>query len=204
MVAPGLCVRHDEAMGAMDDPTLHHGAGEFRMKLQAPGMLAVTDRLIAVEVTLGEQFASMRQVEPFAVEVIDHLRPAHEQAAVLGWTDRIPADLDQTVPVGGDLSAKIADHHLCAETDAEERLLLLQRNGDPVDFIANELVRIVCAHRPAEDDGSGVSGQRLWKRVAERRSADVERITFLEQHLADPARARALLMEDEQDRCLLP
>ena len=67
------------------------------------------------------------------------------------------------------LAPKCSGKHLRAEADAEERRLLLQRHADPVDLGANEVVLVVGAHRPAEDDDAAVVGHA--SRAAARRSA---------------------------------
>ncbi len=89
--------------------------------------------------------------------------------------------------------------HLRAETDAEKRSALLQRHADPVGLLAHEVVRIVGAHRPAEDDRAGMLLHRLRQRVAEARLADVELEALRRQHLPKLSRARMLLVENNQD-----
>lgn len=130
MVMTLLGVGHDEAVRAVDDPALHHGAGEFGMELQAPGIVSVTDRLVAVDFALGQQLAAMRKVEALAVKVVDHLRPvAHKQSTVLSRVDRVPADLDPTLRLRLDPAAEMAHQHLGAEADSQIGLVLLEWDG---------------------------------------------------------------------------
>ena len=99
-----------------------------------------------------------------------------------------------------DPGAELPRQHLRAEADAEKRLLLLERHAEPVDLAADELVLVVGALRPAEDDGAGVVLQRFGQRIVEARTADVERKPRLAKRIADPAGRRMLLMQDDQDR----
>jgi len=46
---------------------------------------------------LGQKIGAAWQIEALPVEMIDHLRPAHQQTAFFGWMKRIPADLGLAV-----------------------------------------------------------------------------------------------------------
>ncbi|MBB3966901.1 hypothetical protein GGQ67_004594 [Rhizobium metallidurans] len=96
----------------------------------------------------------------------------------------------------------MAHQHLRAETDAEQRLLLLQRHVQPADLGLDEIVGIVGAHRAAEDDGAGMVGKRGRQCLPENRAADVKRIALFGEQLADTAGAGALLMQHDQHRAL--
>ena len=87
----------------------------------------------------------------------------------------------------------MARHHLRAEADAEERLVVAQRHADPVDLALDEVFGVVGALRAAEDGGAGVLVHGVRQRIAEARAADVERVAELCQHLADPAGLRSVL-----------
>ena len=95
--------------------------------------------------------------------------------------------------------AELHRQHLRAEANAEKRPPLAQRNGDPVDLAANVIVRIVRAHRTAEDDRAGMRFQGVRQRVTEPWPADVEAMPKRAQHIADAAGARGFLMQDDQD-----
>ena len=66
------------------------------------------------------------------------------------------ADFGLALRVPIHAAAEMARQHLRAETDAQERLPLFQRDADPVDFAAHEVVLVIGAHRAAEDDCAGV------------------------------------------------
>src|SRR5262249_10235506 len=66
----------------------------------------------------------------------------------------------------------------------------------------DEGVGVVGAHGAAEDDGSGVAGHRVRQRIAKAGTALVERIAAAVQGMADPPRARGLLVHHDQNRLL--
>ena len=170
------------------------------MELEAEGM-AELKRLVREVVAFRQQFGAGRQLKPFAMPVIDLVRPvrAHGVARRSG-ADRIVADLGDALRMRRDFRAKLHREHLRAEADAEERPLLAQGHVDPVDLAADVVVGIVGAHRPAEEHGAGMLVQRLRQRIAETRTADVEPVPERAQRIADAAGRRRLLMQDDQDR----
>ena len=99
-----------------------------------------------------------------------------------------------------DLRAQLFGEHLRAQADAEKRPLLAQGNLDPVDLAADIIVGIVGAHRAAENDRAGMLIQRFRQGIAEPRTPDVEGMAERAQRIADPARGRGLLVEDDQNR----
>ena len=123
----------------------------------------------------------------------------HQRLALLGRRERIPADLDQPVAMSFDLAAEMVDQHLRAEADAEERPVLPERHVQPIGLALDELVAVVGAHRPAEDDRAGMAGQRLRQWIAERRPPDVEFVAGFDQQMADAAGARQFLVQHHQD-----
>ena len=100
------------------------------------------------------------------------------------------------------LGAEMVGEHLRAEADAQERLLLLQRDADPFGLAADELVLVVGAHRPAEDDRAAVVRQRLGQRIAVARLADIESVAVAAEPLADVAWIGLLLMQHDADGLL--
>lgn len=90
--------------------------------------------------------------------------------------------------------------HLRAEADAEVGALFPERNIDPVDLLLDEVIGIIGAHRPAEDDGAGMVFKCYRKRLAENRATDIEAVALFDEQLADAAGARLLLMQDDEDR----
>jgi hypothetical protein len=96
--------------------------------------------------------------------------------------------------------AKLHGQHLRAEANPQERTLLPQRHGDPVDLPADEIIPVVRAHRAAENDRAGVTLQRLRQGIAKARTPYVQRMAQRAQRIADTARRRGLLMQDDQHR----
>src|SRR5919198_1508414 len=143
-------------------PSAHHGVGYVGMKLKCKGGAAVTKRLHWEGVALRQQVGTERQVEALTMPLIDLLRPgiAHH-ASDIRWPDRIVANLGVTVGMPVDAAAEMVGEHLRAETDAKERLVLLERHAQPIDFTTDEIGGVVRAHGAAEDDRSGVAGHRL-------------------------------------------
>ena len=106
MLVAGLGAGQFEAVGATHDPALHHHPRQLAMELDAPGIFAVADRLVFIDLATGEPDRAIRQVETLAVEMIDHPRPFDKLPAFLGRLDRIPSDLGQALVVAEDLAAK--------------------------------------------------------------------------------------------------
>ena len=124
----------------------------------------------------------------------------HQLAALFRGAKRVPADLDQPFAMTFDMTAEMIDQHLRAETDAEQRLALLERHRQPVRLAPHELlVMVVRAHWPAKNHHASVMGERFGKLVAKRRPAYVEIVTRFDQHMPDTAGTGRLLMQDDQD-----
>src|SRR5581483_2779410 len=124
----------------------------------------------------------------FAMPVIDLCRPGRTKcAACCCGTNRIVANLGQRLRMRCDARAKLLREHLRAQANAEQRPLLAQRNFDPVDFAPDVIIRIIGAHRTAEDDGAGMLVECIWERIAEARTADVEAMAERAQRVADAA-----------------
>ena len=193
--------RHGEALVAARRPFMHHGVGDVGVELQRIRGGAVAERLHLEHVAFGEQVRARRQIETLAVPFVDVLRPRIDHgAAGRCRADRVIADLGMAVRMLVDPAAERPRAHLRAEADAEERLLLLERHRDPVDFAADEIVLVVGAHRAAEDHDAGVIGQRRRQRVVETRTAHVERMAELLERAADAAGRGMFLVQDDQDR----
>jgi hypothetical protein len=98
-----------------------------------------------------------------------------------------------------DAGAAVARQHLRAEAHAEKRLVLPQRDRNPIDLTPDEIVGIVGALRPAEDHAARVTRHGRRQRIAEARPADVELQTAALQRKADTTRRGVFLMQDDQD-----
>ena len=112
--------------------------------------------------------------------------------------DGMIADLDTAVRIGSNLGAQAQCHHLRAKADAQERGFLPQGKLHQADLGPHEVVLVVGAHRAAQDHRAGVAGQRLGQWVAVAGAANIEPVAAREQQLADVARRRVLLMQDDQ------
>ena len=97
-----------------------------------------------------------------------------------------------------DGGAEMFGKHLRAQADAEIGLALAQGDCQPVDLLADVVVRIVGAHRAAEDDDAGMVVERFGKRVADARAADVEPVAIGAQPPADIAGIGFGAMNDDQ------
>src|SRR5262249_35782178 len=106
-------------------------------------------------VAFRQQICAERQVEALAMPLIDLLRPGiTHRAPNIGRPNRIIAHFGMTIGMSVDTAAEMMRQHLCAETDAEKRLRLLERHAQPIDLATNELVGVIRAHRAAENDGT--------------------------------------------------
>ena len=99
-----------------------------------------------------------------------------------------------------DPRAELHGQHLRAQANSQKRPLLPQRNRNPVDFPANEIIGVIGAHRPAENHGAGMVIQRFRQGIAKPRTPDIEPVAERPQRIADPARRRAFLVQDDQHR----
>ncbi len=129
-----LGVGQHETMGSMNHPSVHHGAGQFGVKLHGPGVFTIAESLVRIDITCRQEPRAMRQAEALAVEVVDHLWPMHQQPAVLRGVDGIPADFGAFFTIGLDLAPEVSDQHLGAEADAEKRFVFLEGHVQPVDL----------------------------------------------------------------------
>ena len=181
-------------------PAMHHRVGDIRVELETERM-AKLKRLHGKSVAFGQQLGAPRQLKSFTVPMVDALRPVRaERMARFGRTDRIVAALDAAFRVRCDLRAQLLGEHLRAEANTKERPLLAQGDFDPVDFPANIFVGIVGAHRATKNDRAGMPIQRFRQCIAEPRTPDIEGMAEHAERIADPARGRGLLMQDDQDR----
>ncbi len=175
--------------------------GDFRVELDAVSRLAGAEHLHRERVALREQLGAGRQVKAFPVPLVDVAWPraAHVEAG-LRRPDRVVTDLHVTVAVAEHRAAEVPGEHLGAEADAEERLSLPERDGEPVGLAADELVLVVGALGSAENDRAGMVRQGRGQGLAEPRAADVEGEAASDQGVTEPAGSRVLLVENDEDR----
>ena len=170
------------------------------MKLQAERMLE-TERLHREVAALGQQFSARRKFKSFAVPMVDMVRPVRADRGSCGsGADRVISDLHAALRMRSHPAAEMHREHLRAQANSQQRPLLPKRHCDPLDLAANIIIRIVGAHRAAENDRTGMLFQRLRQRVAEARTPDIEPVSKCPQHVADPARRRRLLVQHDQNR----
>jgi hypothetical protein len=133
------------------------------------------ERLERKLAALGQQFAARGQGEAFAVPMIDAIRPrAAQRVTGGGRPNRIIADLRATLRMRRHRAAEMPGQHLRAEADSEKRPLLRQRHRNPVDLAPDVIVRIVGAHRAAEDHRACMIGKRARQLIAKARAANVK------------------------------
>src|SRR5579863_4326082 len=107
--------------------------------------------------------------------LIDAFRPDIDDGeAGFGRTDRVIADFGTALRMAKHPAAEMPRAHLRTKADAKERLVFFQGHADPFDLAANEIVLIVGAHRPAEDDAGRMFAHRLRQRVAKPRPPHVK------------------------------
>ena len=195
----GVGQRH--ALVTARGPAAHGGVGDVHVELQRIGGAAIAEGLNRKRIALRQHHGLVRQVEAFAVPLVDVIGPVLADGAAFGGRpDRVIADLGVAVGVLVDPGAEMLGQHLRAETDAEKRLLLLQRHADPIDLALDDLVVVVGALRSAENDRAAVLGERLGQVVAEPRTAHVERDVAVSKLDRDPSGGGQLPVQDDQDR----
>ena len=180
---------------------MHHRVGHIGMKLEAEGM-AEAERLHrkvarlrpAIRVPREDRNLRGASGRPDPASSGRRCSPAARRA------DRVVADLRRGLRVRRDPRAELPGEHLRAEANAQKRPLLPERHRDPVDLAADVIVRIVGAHRAAEDDRAGMIVQRFRQRIAEPRTPDIEGMPERPQRVADTARRRGFLVQDDQNR----
>src|SRR5262249_17960719 len=121
------------AVCASHQPTIHHRVRHFRVKLKC-----VTgtepEGLHGKGVAFRQQLASGRQIETFAMPLVDVVGPIRaDLTASFGRSDRIVADLGVALRMWKYRSTEMTCEHLRAETNAEIRLFVPQRHADPID-----------------------------------------------------------------------
>ena len=171
------------------------------MKLEAEGV-PVLKRLHRKIVALGQQFGADGQFEPFAMPVIDLLRPVRaERVAGVGRADRIIADLARALADAarrgrraawrasarpgkcrGTAAARAAEPRSSRSRGERNRRGSLALIGPP------KMTAPACS--------SSVSGRGSPKRGP----ADVEGMAERAQRIADAAGRRGFLVQDDQDR----
>src|SRR6267378_2770743 len=179
--------RQFEPCMAPRGPAMHHRVGHVGMKLEAKAMLC-PERLHRKVAALGQQFGADGKFKSLAVPVVDMIRPAR--------ADREPrrrraapviTDLHAAFRMRSNLRAELHSEHLRAQANSQERPLLPQRHGDPVDLLANEIIGVVCAHRAAEYDRAGMAIEPLGTVVDTPSTHDTLPVSKRPQRIADPA-----------------
>src|SRR5205823_7204281 len=134
--------RQFEALVAVRGPAMHHRVGHLGMKLKTERVVELErfDREVGA---LRQQFRATGKLKSLAVPVIDMIRPVRADLERRGrGTDRIISDLGAALRMRRNPAAELLGEHLRAEANAEQRPLLSERDRNPVDLPANEIVRI--------------------------------------------------------------
>src|SRR5260370_27674571 len=201
MLTAGLGAGQREPLPAARRPAAHHGVGDFRVKLDAVGRAGVAKCLHLEDFAFGEQLGAGWEVEAFPVPLIDDLGPSlHHGSPGRRDPDRIIANLGLTLRMKRNGRAKVACKHLRAKANPKKGLALTERHLDPFDLRANVAVRIVDAHRPAENDHSRMRRQCVWKRIAAPWAANIQWYAAGLEKVPDAAGSRLLLMQHNQNR----
>jgi hypothetical protein len=130
--------------------------------LQRIGGAAVTEGLHRKRIALRQHRRAGRQIEALAVPLIDVVRPILADGAAFGRRpDRVIADLGMAVGMLVNPGAELFRQQLGAEANAEKRFALLERDVEPVELAADDLVVVIGALRAAEDDGADMLVERL-------------------------------------------
>src|SRR5215510_14935452 len=107
MLVPRLCARRIHAVIAARGPAMHHRVGDIGMALEAKSG-AVLDGLVRKVVAFGEPLSASRQFKPFAMPVIDALRPIRAGGvARRRRADWIIANLGDALRMQRDLGAEL-------------------------------------------------------------------------------------------------
>ena len=182
-------------------PPAHHRVGDVGMELQRIGRTAVTKRLHR-EANRPRPAARRPAADRSLRGATDRPAPARDRrprarcrSAGSGNTRPRHGRRDAGRRGCRDGAPASARRGRCRETVSSPAA-----GPEPVDLAADEIVGVVRAHRAAEIDRAGVLRHGLGQRVAEARTAQVERIAALAQGVTDTPRRRSLLMHDDQDR----
>ena len=193
--------RQFEAGMAARGPAMHHRVGDIGVKLEAERMVEL-ERLDREIASLRQQFACRGEVQipRGASGRHDPASSGRSSSPAARRADRVISDLRAAFGVRRHPGAELPREHLRAQANPQERPLLPERHLDPVDLPADVVVRVVGAHRAAENDRAGMAVQRLRKRIAEPGTPDIEGMAERPQRIADAARRRGFLVQDDQDR----
>src|SRR5258708_33292365 len=131
------------------------------MKLEAEAL--IQSKRFHREITaLRQQFGAHGKLKSLLVPMVDMIRPVRtDLEPCRRRADRIVSDLRPALRMRRNPGAELHREHLCAQADSQKRPLLPERDCDPVDLPANEIVRIVHTHWAAENDGAGMAIQRF-------------------------------------------
>src|SRR5438034_9906079 len=105
---------------AAGSPSAHHGVGHFRVELDGIGARTVAERLDRKYLAFRDQRGAARQVEAFAVPLIDVIGPvaAHGPAEVRR-PDRVIADFDLALGMKIHPPTELPDQKLCTEANPQ-------------------------------------------------------------------------------------
>ncbi len=101
--------------------------------------------------------------------------------------------------MGSNPFAQMTRDHLPAQTNAKQRRVFFQRDADKVDLLFHPVIRIVDAHRPAQNDRARMIRQRRRQGIAKARPAQIELIAHRVQQAAYARRAGVLLMQHDEN-----
>ena len=182
-------------------PAMHHRVGHVGMKLEAEGM-AGPECLHREIVALGEQFGATRQLKSLAMPVVDALRPVRaERMSGRGRTDRVVADLGAALRMRRDPARRAAwrasaRRGKCRETAAARAAEFRSSRSPGERSRRGSLALIGPPKMTAPACSSSVSGRGSPKRGRLMSS----RCPSARKRIADAARRRGFLVQDDQNR----
>src|SRR6202166_565213 len=192
--------RQFEARMAARGPAMHHRVSHVGMKLEAEAMIQ-SKRFHREVASLRQQFGARGKFKSLAVPVVDMIGPVRADLEPRArGADRVISDLRTALPMRRNPGAELHGEHLRPQANPQKRPLLPERDGDPVDLLTDEIVGIVRAHRAAENHRAGMAIQRFRQGIAKTRTPDVQPVPERPQRIADAARGRGFLMQDDQHR----
>ena len=193
--------RQFEARMAARGPAMHHRVGDVGVKLQAERMveLECLDREIA---SLRQQFGAAGKFESLAVPMVDMIRPVRADLQPRRCrADRVISDLRAAL-AGAARPARRAAWRASARPGKFPGTAAAPCSGTAIQSISwrtkssGSLALIGPPKMTAPAWPSSVSGSG----VAKPRTPDIQMVPERPQHIADAARRRGFLVQDDQNR----
>ena len=151
------------------------------MKLQPECRFPDLKSLIGKHIACGQRNGALWNVEPFSMPMIDMARPDNAQRVretrpfIRGFYGII-ANFDRLFGMPRYPGSEHAAEHLCTKAKAQKRCFGLERPIDARHLVDDPWIVIIGAHRPPKHDNPRIRRQIIGETVAQRWTADVERM----------------------------